>query len=275
MTTEQRPPIPEPLFVDIETVPVCEHFPENTALGRLFLKQFSYDLNRMIDQIGPSIHPDQFQIIRQELWHKKANVTAEYGKIVCISAGKVINGKEEAELHVKTLFDTDEQKLLIEFKQMLLKPKDQDSVRLCAHNGKEFDFPWLFRRMIVNKIIPPSVLYHIAYSGTMVKPWDMRLDDTLEMWGGTQWKHMAGIALLTEIFGLETPKGDMDGSMVAEVYYSIFREDVSELPFDKEDRIKAAKKRISDYCAGDIVALVNLFCRMKGYNIINKVIHAQ
>lgn len=274
-TTEQRPPIPEPLFVDIETVPAFKDFPDNTPLGDLFLKQFRYDFEKILGVgIGGSTERKELEKVKQELWHKKASVTAEYGKIVCISVGKVIYGAECPELYVKTLFDLDEQKLLLEFRNLIMKRKDEDTVRLCAHNGKEFDFPWLFRRMIVNKVIPPSVLNHIAFSGKKVEPYNMRLDDTMEMWSGTQWKHMASIALLTEIFGLETPKGDMDGSMVAEVYYSIFKEDVSELPFDKEDRIKAAIKRISDYCAGDIVALVNMFCVMKGYNTITKVIHA-
>lgn len=264
MQAEEKPKIPDPYFVDIESVPVVKDFPEGTPLGDLFLKHFKHELEKKINQLEietPLEYVDR--VARQALWDQKAGITAEYGKIICISVGKVIHGKTGVELHIKTLFNLNEQVLLIQFREILMNTKNPDTITLCAHNGKEFDFPFLLRRMIINKVIIPSVL-----DTMFLKPWEVRLLDTMEMWSGTQWKHKASLPILTELFGLESPKTDMDGSQVAEVYFSIFKEDTEELPFDKEERIKAAIKRITDYCPADVFALVNVFCRMRGLNII-------
>lgn len=250
-TTEQKPPIPDPYFIDIETVPSSENFPEGTVLGELFLKKFKIELEKLT---------------KEQLWQKNAGVYAEFGKIVCISLGKVVyNTAGAIELHIKTLFNTDERELLIDFREIINKTKNPDQLILCAHNGKEFDYPWMLRRMFVHKIIPPSVLNTFG-----IPPYQLRLQDTVEIWSGTQWKYRASLALLCEILGLDNPKVEMDGSMVAEVYYSMYREDNSELPFDKEDRIKATIKRITDYCPEDIFALVNLYCRLRGFDIIKR-----
>ena len=130
----------------------------------------------------------------------------------------------------------------------LLEKTDQSTLKLCAHNGKEFDFPYLCRRMLVNSITIPEVL---NLSGK--KPWDVPHLDTMEMWKFGDHKHYTSLDLLAAIFNIPTSKTEMDGSMVNKVYYE-------EKNLDK----------ISSYCIGDVVALAQLYLRLKGLNMVEQ-----
>jgi predicted PolB exonuclease-like 3'-5' exonuclease len=255
--------IPKPYFADIETVRATDKFPEGTQLGYLFLKYFNYKLKKMIDEYDQPTETllEITERLTQTLWENEAGLMAEFGKICCVSLGKVIK-REKTELYIKTYAGSNEQKLLTEVAKKLDSFEKDD--RLCAHNGNEFDFPYMRRRMIINRIRVPLVLNTLAVD----KKWDLRLDDSLDMWSGTQWKHRASLPLLCEAFGIESSKTEMDGSMVGEVYYKIMRH---ELPFDHDAQIM---ETIGKYCPGDIVALVKVYCLMKGLDFPEEIIYA-
>jgi 3'-5' exonuclease len=161
--------------------------------------------------------------------------------------GKYIeNGKGELGLRTKCYSGDDEKQLLLEFKAMLEK---LDGVpKLCAHNGKEFDFPYISRRMLINGIaLPPS----LDYAGK--KPWEVPHLDTLELWKFGDYKHYTSLDLLTAIFNIPSSKGTMDGSLVNGVYY-------------REHNLK----KIAEYCVGDVVAIAQLYLKMKGLGLMTE-----
>lgn len=220
------------LFLDIETVPQYEKFSflneTQQALWRKKAKQ--------IDRNGKA----------HELY-ERAGIYAEFGKIICISAGFVTNNENgELQLRLKSFFGKDEKKLLFEFRT--LAEESYKGKYLCAHNGKEFDFPYIARRMLIQGIKLPEVL-NIAGK----KPWEVRHLDTLELWKFGDYKHYTSLNLLTNIFKIPTPKDDIDGSMVKRVYYA-------------DDNLP----RIVQYCEKDTVALVQLFLKYRNQQIILK-----
>ncbi len=184
----------------------------------------------------------------EDLFHERAGIYAEFGKIVVIGIGKFIeNEKGELGLKTRSLFDDDEQKLLLTFKGIL--EKMDPGTKLCAHNGKEFDFPYLCRRMLINGIPLPSVLQMAGK-----KSWEIPHLDTMELWKFGDYKHYTSLDLLASIFNIPTSKGLMDGSQVNNVYYK-----------DKD------LSRIAEYCAGDVIAVAQLFLKMKGMATIPPV----
>jgi hypothetical protein len=181
----------------------------------------------------------------EDLFHDKAAIYAEFGKIVVIAIG-VYTENEKGELGLRTKYfaDDDEKKLLTEFRNVL--EKMGAATRLCAHNGKEFDFPYLCRRSLVNGLPLPTVL-NVAGK----KPWEVNHLDTMEMWKFGDYKHYTSLDLLTTIFNIPSSKGSMDGSMVSKVYYQ-----------------EGDLKKIAEYCVGDVVAIAQLYLRFKGFPII-------
>ena len=135
--------------------------------------------------------------------------------------------------------------LLADFKSAIEK-MDQSQLRLCAHNGKEFDFPYLSRRMLVQGIALPAVL---NTSGR--KTWEIPHIDTMELWKFGDYKHFTSLDLLAAIFKIPTSKGELDGSKVNGFYYS--QKDL---------------KKIAEYCVGDVVAVAQLYLRMKGFDLV-------
>ena len=126
--------------------------------------------------------------------------------------------------------------------------KNEKEDVLCAHNGKEFDFPYLCRRMLVNGIKIPKILQIMGK-----KPWEINHIDTLEFWKFGDYKHYTSLELLTEIFGIPSPKDDIKGSDVARVYW------------EEKDL-----NRIAKYCQKDVLALVQLFLRFKGESLLKE-----
>ncbi|HNR75183.1 MAG TPA: 3'-5' exonuclease, partial [Cyclobacteriaceae bacterium] len=171
-------------------------------------------------------------------------IYAEFGKIIVIGIGKYTEQNGVLGLRTRYFADHDEKKLLTEFGAVL--EKMGAGVKLCAHNGKEFDFPYICRRSLVNNLPIPSVL---NMSGK--KPWEIGHLDTMEMWKFGDFKHYTSLDLLASIFDIPTSKGVMDGSMVSEVYHS-----------------QGDLKKIAEYCIGDVVAVAQLYLRMKGFPII-------
>ena len=139
---------------------------------------------------------------------------------------------------VLSLADTQERQLLADFKNRLTK--FPDSLRLCAHNGKEFDYPYLCRRLLINGLSLPDVL---NIGGK--KPWEVNLMDTMELWKFGDFKNFTSLDLLASIFDIETSKDDIDGSEVSSVYY------------EQNDL-----KRIAEYCSKDVVVTAQVFLRL-------------
>jgi uncharacterized protein YprB with RNaseH-like and TPR domain len=230
-------------FIDCETVPAYRSFelaPKNVQ--DLYEKKFSHNLKEY--------EMPEFDNL-DEHYKSKAGLYAEFGKIVCVCIGRI----KDNELHIRTLCSRHEN-IILEKLAQILTAGGEKVVPLCAHNGKEFDYPFLMRRYLINKLHVPKVLNTLG-----LKPWETQLHDTMEMWSGTQWKYRASLDLLCNVLGIESPKhGDVTGSNLAEVYYSMFDEQ-DELPFDKETEVL---DKIGGYCANDIEALARVYCALNG-----------
>lgn len=230
-------PIENILFLDIETVPqarVYDALPEN--LKRLW--------NKKADQLA------KFDKFRSEAekqpdeLYERAGIYAEFGKIICISTGIYRNNV----LWIKSFSGDDERTLLSEFSETLNKAQEKHYAFLCAHNGKEFDYPYLIRRMLINGLPVPSIL---DLSGK--KPWEVNHLDTMDLWKFGDYKNYTSLELLATVFGIPTPKDDIDGSEVARVYWE--EHDLS---------------RIVKYCQKDVITIVNLFLRFQGKPLIDE-----
>jgi len=169
--------------------------------------------------------------------YERAGIYAEFGKIICITCGFI---SHQGVLKIKSFYGDDEKMLLTEFAELLHKHYNTSQHLLCAHNGKEFDFPYLCRRMIINNLKIPSIL-NIAGK----KPWENMLLDTMEMWRFGDYKSFTSLNLLATILGIPSPKDDIDGSQVWKVYW-----------------IEKDLDRIVKYCQKDVITLVKIFLRL-------------
>ncbi len=213
------------MFLDIETVPQAPSYELlNPAMQNLWdkkSKQF-----RSQDQSAGEVY-------------ERAGIYSEFGKIICISVG-LIRDKNPYIFRLKSFFGKEEKALLTEFSGMLTKfAKTNKEAVLCAHNGKEFDFPYIARRMIINKLIIPEILDNAGK-----KPWDIKLLDTMDLWKFGDYKNYTSLDLLTSILGIPTPKDDIDGSMVAGIFYN-------------DDNLQ----RIVHYCEKDVLAIARVLLR--------------
>lgn len=215
------------LFLDIETVsqqPDFEKLPEHWQ----YLWEDKTKFTRKEDENPAGYYP------------KRAAVMAEFGKVICISCGYFAKVDGRRCFRVKSFFGDEEEVLLKEFADTL--ENHFKGYLLCAHNGKEFDFPYLSRRMVVHKLRLPSCL-----NTSGLKPWEVPHLDTMEMWKFGDWKSYTSVKLMAALFDIPTPKDDIDGSMVGEVYW-------------KEKNLP----RIVEYCQKDTVTVARLFLRMEG-----------
>ncbi|GAB1403076.1 MAG: 3'-5' exonuclease [Lentimicrobiaceae bacterium] len=219
------------LFLDIETVP---QYRDYEAVPEKFKALWDHKAKRLSSAENDT----------PESLYERAGIYAEFGKIICISVGYVINGQ----LRIKSFAGDDESELLNNFAQLLNQRFNTPDVLLCAHNGKEFDFPYLCRRMLINRIPLPLLL---DTSGR--KPWEVQHIDTMEMWKFGDYKSYTSLNLLTAVFDIPTPKDDIDGSEVGKTYWQD-----ADLP------------RITAYCQKDVVAIVQLLLRYKGMPLIDE-----
>ena len=222
------------LFLDIETVPAVQSFEfldqKMQALWEKKSRQF-----RTPDQA-----PDEL--------YERAGIYSEFGKIICISVG-LVKGKNPFRLRLKSFYGGDEKILLSDFSAMLIKfCKTNREAILCAHNGKEFDYPYIARRMVINGLIIPDILDN---SGK--KPWEVKLLDTMELWKFGDYKNYTSLELLTSVLGISSPKDDIDGSMVAGVYYN-----------EKDP------ERIVRYCEKDVLAIAQVLLRFMNLPVIQE-----
>ena len=187
------------LFLDIETVPEVQHFSDLDEA-----KQELWELKSKYQR------KDEFTA---EEFYERAGIWAEFGKIICISVG-YFTGQDNSRKFRTTSFYGGEIKILKDFKNLLISHFSQAKHLLCAHNGKEFDFPYIARRMIIHNIELP---YKLNLFGK--KPWEVPHLDTLELWKFGDYKTYTSLKLLTNVLGIPSPKDDIDGSDVNRVYY--------------------------------------------------------
>jgi DNA polymerase elongation subunit (family B) len=219
----------EVLFLDIETVPQFSHFHLlSEADKKLWEEKSKFNRERRNLELAES--------------YEEAGIYAEFGKIICISVGffSLKNGRRD--FRVASYCGDDEHQILLDFAQLLRRFQDNPFKLLCAHNGKEFDFPYLCRRMLVQRIPLPTIL---DMAGK--KPWEIPHLDTLELWKFGDYKHYTSLKLLAHIFNIPTPKDDIDGSEVRTVFY-------------EEKNIS----RIATYCMKDVITVARILLAYKG-----------
>lgn len=218
------------LFLDIETVPLNPSYQDIPEELRDFWNKKAETLIK-----NPEDTPETI--------YQRAGIYAEFGKIICISVGFV----DRNILRIKSFYSDDENLILTQFAALLRKSPR----RLCAHNGKEFDFPYICRRMLVNGVNIPDVL---NIQGK--KPWEITHIDTMELWRFGDYKNFTSLALLASIFNIPTPKDDINGADVAKVYY-------------EEKNLE----RIKIYCEKDVVALTRIYCKLSQIGQVDEVMY--
>jgi DNA polymerase elongation subunit (family B) len=219
------------LFLDIETASAVEFYSQlSPRMQQLWDKKIK-KTGQIEEETAEQLYPN-------------AGFYAEFGKVICISVA-YLKGNEA---RIKSFVHEEEKTLLQDFANLLNIHFSKSHHRLCAHNGKEFDFPYLCRRMLINGIAIPSIL---NVSGK--KPWETPFLDTLELWKFGDYKHYTSLDLLAEIFNIPSPKDDIDGSMIYETYWKL--KDI---------------ERIKTYCEKDVLTVVQLFLRYHGKELLTE-----
>ncbi len=224
-------PLDKVLFLDIETVSQAASYQELSAT-----EQYLWEKKTRMQR------KDDFEVA--EFYEQRGGIMAEFGKIICISVGIL---EKNERLLIKSFYNDDEAKLLEEFGQIFNRPKLREVI-LCAHNGKEFDFPWIARRFLINGMQPPKPFQMYGK-----KPWEIPHLDTMELWKFGDYKSFISLELLAHVFGIPTPKDDIDGSMVSSIYH-----------------IEKDLFRIVQYCEKDVLTLANVFRRMRQEDLLSK-----
>jgi len=221
------------LFLDIETVPLFSEYDhlENDAKS-LWEQKTKY-------QRKEDFTPEEF--------YDRAGIWAEFGKIICISVGYFVFKGDSRKFRVTT-YQGEETKILNEFKTLLETHFNKPQHLLCAHNGKEFDFPYIARRMIINSIDIPFKLNLFGK-----KPWEIPHLDTLELWKFGDYKTFTSLKLMTHVLGIPSPKDDIDGSDVYQIFY-------------KENDLD----RIIKYCEKDTIAVAQIILRLRNEELLTE-----
>jgi uncharacterized protein YprB with RNaseH-like and TPR domain len=223
------------LFLDIETVPQAYQFEQLDDKSRALFEA----KNRF--QISPEKSIEQ-------IFDERGGILAEFGKIVCISVGMLHEGSQGKSIRLKSFYHDDEETLLKQFKRLLEDHYNTPYHVLCGHNSKEFDIPYICRRMLINGLALPNIL---QISGK--KPWEINHIDTMELWKFGDYKSYTSLSLLCHVMGIPTPKDDISGADVARVYY-------------EENDLQ----RIMVYCEKDVVALIQLYLRLQGEALVDE-----
>lgn len=226
-------PLQQLLFLDIETVPLHACFDDVPEIEQqLFSEKTQYQRK---------------ETTTAEEFYEKAGIWAEFGKVICISVGYFVFKNDIRQFRTTSFFG-DEKKLLQEFSNLLNTHFSSPAVVLCGHNAKEFDLPFIARRMLIHQVKIPNKLNVMGK-----KPWEIPHLDTLELWKFGDYKHYTSLKLLTHVLGIPSPKDDIHGGQVAEVYY-------------KENDID----RIIIYCEKDVIAVAQILLRLKNEPLLEE-----
>jgi len=221
------------LCLDIETVSQYPDFDATPEEVRPLWKRKADNLKKEESDTHISIYD-------------RAGIYAEFGKIICISTGFLTFKDGERQFRMKSFYGDDEKVLLEEFAALLNKLKP--GMALCGHNGKEFDFPYICRRMVIHGIELPAML---DISGK--KPWEITHLDTMELWKFGDYKNYTPLNLLAYILGIPSPKDDIDGSQVGHVYW-----------------VEKDLERIVTYCRKDVITVIQILLKLKGQAILKE-----
>lgn len=220
------------LFLDIETVPLHEQYSELSAEAQMLWEEKTRYQRK-----------EEFSA---EEFYDRAGIWAEFGKIVCISVGYFSFRHQQRTFRV-TSFIGEEKNLLEDFGRLVNEHFSRPNKLFCAHNGKEFDFPYISRRMIINGIEIPQKLQLFGK-----KPWEIPHLDTMEMWKFGDYKHYTSLKLLAHILGIPSPKDDIDGSEVRNVFYN-----------------EGDIDRIATYCEKDTITVAQILLRFRNDTLLN------
>ena len=220
------------LFLDIETVPLHEQYSELSAETQMLWEEKTRYQRK-----------EEFSA---EEFYDRAGIWAEFGKIVCISVGYFSFRHQQRTFRV-TSFTGEEKNLLEDFSRLVNEHFSRPNKLFCAHNGKEFDFPYISRRMIINGIEIPQKLQLFGK-----KPWEIPHLDTMEMWKFGDYKHYTSLKLLAHILGIPSPKDDIDGSEVRNVFYN-----------------EGDIDRIATYCEKDTITVAQILLRFRNDTLLN------
>lgn len=220
------------LFIDIETVPKFSSYEELSEREKLLWNKKSALIKKEDTEEPSNIY-------------NKAGIYAEFGKIICIGIGFFY----EEKFRVKAISGHNEKLILDEFINITLNfEKRNKTIAYCAHNGDEFDFPYISRRMLLNGIKIPNSL-----DSMNKKKWEIpNFIDTMEMWRFGDYKNFTSLDLLTCIFDIPTPKDEIDGSMIADYYWN--RDDLSS---------------IAKYCKKDVIAVAKIYQKLLGMTLVD------
>lgn len=227
-------PLENLLVIDIETVSIQPNF---KALSEEWQQLWQDKVSRTLP-INTSA---------EEFYPQRAGVMAEFSKVVCISLGYFKKEKGIYNFRVKSLSNRDESLLLVAFldtlNQLQIAHKHWN---FTGHNIKEFDVPFLCRRLLINSLQIPQCL-----DLQNKKPWETNLVDTFQFWRFGDYKNFTSLKLLAASLNVPSPKDDIDGSMVGAVYW-------------EEDDLN----RIARYCQKDIVTVANIVLRFKNLPLL-------
>jgi 3'-5' exonuclease len=219
-------------FIDIETVPAQSEF-------RLLDPEWqSLWIGKLSKTMPENFSPD-------ETYQEKAGIMAEFGRIVCIGSGYFSEDKttRKALFKVRAVAGEDEKALLTEWIGMVDKFHALfPAFRFVGHNIKEFDVPYICRRLMALGLPLPK---YLQISG--MKPWETNLVDTMHQWRFGDTRHYVSLNLLARVLGIPTPKDDIDGSQVQEVFY-------------KDGDLSRIKK----YCMKDVITTARVIQRFRG-----------
>ncbi len=214
------------LFLDIETVPMVSNFDEMPgSLKKHWIRKAEIIKRNETDTA--------------ETLFNRAGIYAEFGKIICISVGFIKTIDKHDTIRIKSFYGDDEKVLLQEFINLLNEHFNKKEHLLCAHNGKEFDYPYIARRILINGMEIPNIL-----DLTAKKPWENQHLDTMELWKFGDYKNYTSLDLLAAVFDIPSPKADISGADVAGVYWN-----------EKD------LQRIVIYCQNDVLTVAQLFLR--------------
>ena len=220
------------LFLDIETVPLHQQYSELSAQAQMLWEEKTRYQRK-----------EEFSA---EEFYDRAGIWAEFGKIVCISVGYFSFRHQQRTFRV-TSFTGEEKELLEDFSRLVNEHFSRPNKLFCAHNGKEFDFPYISRRMIINGIEIPQKLQLFGK-----KPWEIPHLDTMEMWKFGDYKHYTSLKLLAHILGIPSPKDDIDGSEVRNVFYN-----------------EGDIDRIATYCEKDTITVAQILLRFRNDTLLD------
>ena len=222
------------LLIDIETVPQQPVF-EN--LNEEWKELWTEKVQRSLPE----------NVSAAEFYPLRAGVMAEFAKVICISIGYFKREGNAQNLRLKSFYGDDEKVLLKDFIETLKQIEASNNKWcFCGHNIKEFDIPFICRRLLVNGLVIPPFL-----DFQNMKPWETNIVDTFQYWRFGDYKQYTSLKLLAASLGVPSPKDDIDGSMVAEVYW-----------------VERNLERIVTYCQKDVITTGNIILRFKNLPLI-------